>query len=226
MLVRVVAAIAIIWLFVVAARRAKLVPGRGQNVAEIALDFVRVSIAEEILGHNARKYVAMLTTIFFAILVFNITGVIPLLNIAGTSLVGLPIMLALWVYVVYLGSGVKKFGLLGYLKVSLFPPGVPWFLYFLIAPIEFLQVFVFRPATLALRLTANMVAGHLLLVLCFSATHFFFFQTAGALKSMGVISLAAGFGFTLFEALVAALQAYVFTLLAAVYISMAIEEEH
>lgn len=226
MLVRVVAAVILIWLFVVAAKRAKLVPGRGQNIAEMALDFVRVSIAQDILGHQARKYLPMLTTIFFAILAFNLTGIIPLLNIAGTSLFGLPVMLALWVYVVYLTSGVKKFGLFGYLKTSLFPPGVPWFLYFLITPIEFLQVFVFRPATLALRLTANMIAGHLLLVLCFSATNFFFFHAAGALKAMGVVSLAAGFGFTLFELLVAVLQAYVFTLLAAVYISMAVEEEH
>jgi F-type H+-transporting ATPase subunit a len=226
MLVRVVAAVVLIWLFVVAARRAKLVPNRAQNMAEMALDFVRVSIAEEILGHNARKYVPMLTTIFFAILAFNITGVIPLLNIAGTSLFGLPVMLAIWVYLVYLASGIKKFGVGGYLKNSLFPPGVPWFLYLLITPIEILQVFVFRPATLALRLTANMIAGHLLLVLCFSATHFFFFEAAGALKAMGAISLVAGFGFTLFEVLVALLQAYVFTLLAGVYISMAIEEEH
>lgn len=226
MLVRVIAAVVLIALFVVAARRAKLVPGRGQNIAEMGLDFVRVSIADEILGHNARRYLPMLTTIFFAILAFNITGVIPLLNIGSTALIGLPLLLAAWVYVVYLASGIQKFGLLGYLKTSLFPPGVPWFLYFLITPIEILQVFVFRPVTLALRLAANMIAGHLLLVLCFSATQFFFFEAAGALKAMGVVSLAAGFGFTLFEMLVAALQAYVFTLLAAVYISMSIEEEH
>ncbi|MBI9116135.1 F0F1 ATP synthase subunit A [Sanguibacter suaedae] len=226
MLVRVVAAAVLIALFVLAARKAKLVPGRGQNIAEMGLDFVRVSIAEEILGHNARRYVPLLTTLFFAILAFNITGIIPFLNIAGTSLIGLPILMALWVYVVYLASGIQKFGLFGYLKTNLFPPGVPWFLYVLITPIEILQVFVFRPVTLALRLTANMIAGHLLLVLCFGATHFFFFEATGALKAMGVVSLAAGFGFTLFEILVAVLQAYVFTLLAAVYISMAVEEEH
>ena len=226
MLVRVVAAAVLIALFVLAARRAKLVPGRAQNVAEMALDFVRVQIADEILGQNARKYLPMLTTIFFAILAFNVTGIIPLLNIAGTSLFGLPMLLALWVYVVYLGSGVKKFGVGGYLKNSLFPPGVPWFLYILITPIEILQVFVFRPVTLALRLTANMIAGHLLLVLCFSATQFFFVEATGALKAMGVVSLAAGLGFTLFELLVAVLQAYVFTFLTAAYIQLALAEEH
>lgn len=225
-LVRVIAAIVLVMLFVMAARRAKLVPSRGQNVAEMALDFVRVQIVEEILGENARKYLPMLTTMFFAILAFNMTGVIPLLNIASTSLVGMPILLALWTYFMYLTSGVKKFGFFGYLKNSLFPPGIPWPLYILITPIEILQVFIFRPATLALRLTANMIAGHLLLVLCFITANFFFFQAAGAMKGMFVVGVAAGVVFTLFEILVAGLQAYVFTLLSAVYISMAIEEEH
>lgn len=225
-LVRIIAAVVLITLFTLAARRATLVPGRAQNIAEMALDFVRVNIAEEILGHNARKYVPMLTTMFFAILAFNITGVIPLLNIASTSLVAMPVVLALWTYFVYLGSGVKKFGIGGYLKNSLFPPGIPPFLYILITPIEILQVFLFRPLTLALRLTANMIAGHLLLVLCFGATHFFFIEAAGAMKSLSAVTLTAGLAFTLFEILVAALQAYVFTLLSAVYISMAIEEEH
>ena len=126
----------------------------------------------------------------------------------------------------YLGSGIKKFGVGGYLKNNLLPPGIPWPLYILITPIEILQVFIFRPATLALRLTANMIAGHLLLVLCFSATHFFLIEAAGAMKGVAVLSLGAGFIFTLFELLVAALQAYVFTLLGAVYISLAIEDTH
>ncbi|MGO1317750.1 MAG: F0F1 ATP synthase subunit A [Cellulomonadaceae bacterium] len=226
MLVRVVAAVALITLFVIAARRAKLVPGRGQNVAEMLLDFVRVSIVQEVMGDKGRRFVPMLTTIFFAILAFNITGVIPFLNIAGTSLMGLPLLLALWVLAMYLFRGVQRFGVGGYLKNSLFPPGVPWYLYVLITPIEALQVFVFRPVTLALRLCANMIAGHLLLVLAFGGTHFLFFQAAGAIKAAGTVALVGGLAFTLFEILVAALQAYVFTLLAGVYINMAIEEEH
>ena len=226
MLVRVVAALVLCVLFALAARSAHLVPGRTQNVAEIGLDFVRVSIAEETLGVNARRFVPFLTTLFFAILFFNITGVVPLLNIASTSLIGLPLLLALWVYLMYLAVGVRKFGVGGYLKNSLFPPGVPKFLYLLITPIEALQVFVFRPATLALRLTANMIAGHLILTLCFTATQFFLFEAAGALKGISAVSLAAGIAFTLFEIIVALLQAYIFTLLSAAYLGMAIEEEH
>ena len=225
-LVRILTALVLCTVFVLAARSARLVPGRGQNVAEMALDFVRVNIAQETLGHNARRFVPMLTTIFFAILFFNITGVVPFLNIASTSLIGMPIVLALWVYLMYLAVGVKKFGLGGYLRNSLFPPGLPKVLYVLITPIEALQVFVFRPATLALRLTANMIAGHLILVLCFSATSFFLFEANGAMKAFAAVSFAAGIAFTLFEILVALLQAYVFTLLSAVYLNMAVEEEH
>lgn len=225
-LVRLLVTAVLVVVFVVAARRATLVPGRGQNVAEMLLDFVRVNIAEETLGHNARRFLPMLTTIFFAVLAMNLTGVVPFLNIASTSLIGMPLVLAAWVYVMYLGVGIKKFGLGGYLKNNLLPPGLPPFLYVLVTPIEALQVFVFRPATLALRLTANMIAGHLILVLCFGATHFFLFEAAGAMKAFSAMSLAAGVAFTLFEILVAALQAYIFTLLAAVYLNMAVEEEH
>lgn len=225
-LVRIITALLLITVFVLAARRARLVPGRGQNVAELMLDFVRVNIAQEILGHNARRFLPMLTTIFFAVLAFNITGVIPFLNIASTSLIGMPLVLALWVYVMYLAVGIKKFGVGGYLKNNLFPPGMPKVLYALVTPIEALQVFVIRPLTLALRLTANMIAGHIILVLCFAATHFFLFSAGGALKAMSALSLTAGVAFTLFEILVAALQAYIFTLLSAVYLNMAVEEEH
>ncbi len=114
---------ALVVLVCTVASRAKLVPGRAQSVVEMGLDFVRKNVAEDIIGkEKAGKYVALLTTIFFAILAFNITGVIPGLNIAGTSLIGLPVMLALWVYVMYLGAGIRAHGLGGYLKASLFPP--------------------------------------------------------------------------------------------------------
>lgn len=95
--VRLVAAVVLVIVFVTIARRAKLVPGRSQNLIEMGLDFVRVNVAEEILGkERAKKHVAVLTTMFFAILAFNITSIIPGLNIAGTALIGLPVLLAAW----------------------------------------------------------------------------------------------------------------------------------
>ncbi|WP_448631585.1 F0F1 ATP synthase subunit A [Cellulomonas soli] len=221
------AALALIVLFVVAARRATLVPGRFQGAIEMVLDFVRVNVAEDIIGKDkGHKYVPLLTTMFCAVLAFNITGIVPGLNIAGTSLVGLPVMLALWVYVMYLGAGVRAHGVGGFLKASLFPPGVPPFLYVLLTPVEFLTVFIIRPATLAIRLMANMVAGHLMLVLCFSATQYFLLEAAPAMKAFGALTLVGGFAITLFEMFVAALQAYIFVVLAAVYLSLSISDEH
>jgi F-type H+-transporting ATPase subunit a len=96
----------------------------------------------------------------------------------------------------------------------------------MVTPIEFLSTFILRPVTLALRLLMNMVAGHLLLVLCFSATHYFFFTADGFFQLFGAGTLLFGFAFTLFELLVSVLQAYVFTLLTTVYIQLALADEH
>ena len=226
-LVRVIAAVVLIVIFWLGTRNAKIVPGRGQGTIELVVDFVRVQIVDQIMGaERGKKYVAFLTTLFVAIVFFNSTGVIPFLNIAGTSLIGLPIIMALWVYVMYLTDGVRKHGLGGYLKANLFPPGVPKPIYLLLTPIEALQVFVLRPATLALRLAANMISGHLLLVLTFAATQYFLFEATGWMKGFSVVTFASGFAFTLFEIFVALLQAYVFTILSAVYINLSLEDEH
>lgn len=226
-MVRIISAVVLMGLFWIVARRATLVPTRGQSVVEFILDFVRVQIVEQVMDkENARRFLPILTTLFLAIFAFNITGVLPFLNMPGTALIGLPIVMAIWVYVLYLSVGVKQHGVKGYLKNSLFPAGVPKPIYLLLTPIEFLQVFVLRPATLALRLTANMMAGHLLLVLCFAATQYLFFEASLALKAAGPITLLAGFAFTLFEVFVSALQAYVFVMLSSVYLNLAIEEDH
>lgn len=226
-LVRLIAMVALLALFVIGARRAKLVPGRLQNVLEMGLDFVRNSIVYETLGQKlGKKYVGIITTIFFAIFFFNITGVVPFLNIAGTSVIGMPLIFAAWVFVLYLGAAIKKLGLGTFLKTSLFPAGVPKAMYILLTPIEFLQVFFLRPATLTIRLLANMLAGHLLLALCYSATSYLFFHAASGLKPLGVLTFAGGFMFFGLEVFVAALQAYVFAILTAVYLQMVLEPEH
>ncbi len=226
-IIRILAAVVLIAIFGIVAQRARVVPRRGQAAAEMVLDFVRVQIVEEVMGkERARRFVPFLTTLFLSIIFFNLTGVIPFLNLAATSLIGLPIVMAVWVYVMYLSVGIRKHGLGGYLKASLFPPGVPWYIYPLLTPIEALQVFVLRPATLALRLAANMMAGHLLLALCFAATQYFFFAASGAIQGVGALTLAGAIAFTLFEIFVALLQAYVFVMLSAVYLNMALEEEH
>jgi len=227
MIVRFIATAALILMMWVVARRAKLVPGRGQVVIESVMNFASKSISEEILGEKlGKKYAPVITTILFSIFFLNITGVVPFLNVAGTSVIGLPLIFALWVFALYLIDAVRSLGVGGFLKGQLFPPGVPKFVYIVLTPVEFLQVFLLRPATLTIRLFANMMAGHLLLALCFSATSFLFFHAAGGLKPLGVVTLAGGFAFYLLEIFVAALQAYVFAILTAVYLQMALEPEH
>jgi len=122
-------------------------------------------------------------------------------------------------------AGIKAHGAIGFVRASLFPSGVPWPIYIILAPIELISTFILRPATLTVRLMANMLAGHLLLVMFFSMTSFLFVETSGLMKGLGVLTFGAAFAFTLFEIFVAVLQAYIFTLLTAVYISLA-QEAH
>ena len=204
----------------------QFVPGRFQMMGEISLNFVRKSIAHEQLGEkDGDRFLPLLTTIFFIVLGMNITGIIPGLNIAGTSVIGLPMTLAAIAYVTFIYAGVKRHGL-KFFKNALFPAGVPKAFYVLVTPIELLSTFILRPVTLALRLMMNMIAGHLLLVLCFTATHYFFLYSDGLFKFFGVGTFTFGFVFTLFEILVAFLQAYVFTLLTTVYIQLSLADEH
>ncbi|QYM77454.1 ATP synthase F0 subcomplex A subunit [Leucobacter luti] len=226
MLIRIIMVIVLLVLFWLGTRRMKVIPTRAQSLTEMALDFVRVSIGEELLGKkDAKRFMPILMTMFFLILAFNITGIIPFMNIAASSVVGFPIVLAIVSYVMFIYAGVKK-SPGKFFKNSLFPAGVPWPLYILVTPIEFFSTFIMRPVTLALRLLMNMLVGHLLLVLFFAATQFFLFDSDGIFKLFGIGTFAFGFAFTLFEILVAVLQAYVFTLLTAVYIQLALAEEH
>jgi F-type H+-transporting ATPase subunit a len=204
----------------------QFVPGRFQMFGEMSLNFVRKSIAHEQLGEkDGDRFLPLLTTIFFIVLGMNITGIVPGLNISGTSVIGLPMILAGAAYVTFIYAGMKAHGL-KFFKNALLPSGVPKAFYVLVTPIEFLSTFILRPVTLALRLMMNMIAGHLLLVLCFTATHFFVLYADGPFKAFGLLTFTFGFAFTLFEILVAFLQAYVFTLLTTVYIQLSLADEH
>jgi ATP synthase F0 subcomplex A subunit len=225
-LIQFLATIAIVLIFWLGTRRMKIVPGRFQSLVEMGLDFVRINIAEDLLGKkDGQRFLPILTTIFFMILFFNLTGIIPGLNIAGTAIVAVPLLLAAISYVTFIYAGIKK-SPKNFFKNSLFPSGVPWPIYIIVTPIELISTFVIRPVTLTLRLLMNMMVGHLLLVLFFAATQFFLFTMGGWWSALAAGSLAFGFVFTLFEILVAVLQAYVFALLTAVYIQLAVAEEH
>ena len=226
-MVRLIALAIMALLFYVALRKSRIVPGRGQGAAELALDFVRVQIAEQVLGERlGRRFLPLLASLFFAILAMNITGIVPFANIAGTSLVGMPLTMGIVAYIAFIYAGIREVGGWPFIRNSLFPPGVPPFLYVVLAPVEFINIFIMRPVSLALRLLLNMMVGHLLLVLAFSATNFFFVSVALPAASFGVLTLAGGIVITLFELLVAVLQAYVFTLLTAAYIQQAASDHH
>jgi F-type H+-transporting ATPase subunit a len=227
MIIRMVMVIVLVVVFWLGTRRMKLVPGRFQSLIEMGLDLVRVNIAEDLLGKkDGRRFLPILTTIFFLVLFLNITGIVPGFNIAGSSVIGIPLVLAVVTYFTFIYAGLKKHPG-AFLKNALFPPGVPWPFYIVVTPIELVSTFVLRPVTLTLRLLMNMVVGHLLLALLFGATNFFFLgfgQWFGYVFGTG--TLAFGIAFSLFEILVAVLQAYVFTLLTAVYLQLALAEEH
>jgi F-type H+-transporting ATPase subunit a len=225
MLIRFIVVAALLLIFVLGTRRLRIVPGRGQSILELAVEFVQNNVVIQNLGlKDGKRFGPLLITMFFFILFMNITGIIPGLNLAGTSVFGMPIVLAITSYVVFIYAGLKKHPGT-FLKASLFPPNVPLPLYLIVTPIEFLSTFILRPVTLSIRLLMNMVAGHMLLVLCFSATSFFL-ATASAFSLFSIGTFAFGLAFTVFEILVAVLQAYVFTFLTAVYIQLALAEEH
>jgi F-type H+-transporting ATPase subunit a len=221
--------IVLLVILILGTRRMKMIPGRGQAALEFVFGFVRNSIVIETLGEkDGKRFMPVLMTIFFMVLGLDITGVIPGLQVAGTALIGIPLILAVVAYVLFIYAGIRKNG--GkFFKDALFLPGVPWPLYFLLTPVELFSTFILRPITLTLRLTMNMIAGHLLLALCFTATQFFFFEVLAngqLIGLLGVGTFAFGIAFTVLELFVAVLQAYVFTILTAIYIQMALADEH
>jgi F-type H+-transporting ATPase subunit a len=225
-LIRLLAVLAIFLIFYFGTRKMTVVPGRFQGVIEMALDLVRSGIAINILGEkDGKRFLPLITSIFFIVLFMNLTGVIPGLNIAGTSVIGMPLVLAITAYLAFIYAGVKKHPG-AFFKNSLFPPGVPLPLYVIVTPIEFVSTFVLRPVTLTLRLLMNMVVGHFLLVLFFSSTHFFFLYSGDLQALFGIGTVLLSIVFTFFEIFIAILQAYVFALLTAVYLQLALAEEH
>ena len=150
---------------------------------------------------------------------------IPFIQFPPTSRMGIPGFLALMVYVLYLVTGFKNQGF-KYLTGHLFPPGVPKALYILVTPIEFVQLFFVRPFSLAVRLLANMMAGHILLTALSLLTAYALEKNPGVLKLIAVGPFLLNVAVIGFEILVAFLQAYIFTLLTAVYLGDALHPDH
>jgi len=215
----------IIIFFLVAYRNPKVVPTKMQWLAESIYGFNREGIAKEVIGHDGVRFAPYLATLFTFIAVTNLFAIIPFLQISPNSHIAFPVMLAAITYLLYLYWGVRQHGLFSYLKMSLFPPNVPWPMYFLLVPIEFAMVFILRPFTLALRLFANMFAGHMML-LVFTLGGFALLNAGGLLSPVSLLSWAMTIALTLFEALICLLQAYVFVLLTGSYLQSSLASEH
>lgn len=229
LIIRLLAVTVLVLVLWLGTRKLKLVPGRGQVAMEFAIDFARKGIAIDTLGEQeGKRFAPLIMTIFFLTLALNLTGTIPGLQIASTGLIGQAIILAVIAYVAFMYAGIRKFGVGRFFKNALWLPGVPVFLKPIIAVLEVLSTFIVRPITLTLRLTMNMVAGHMLLVLCFLATGFFFtlLVEGNALGVIGAGTLLLGIAFTVLEIFVAALQAYIFAILTAIYIQLALADGH
>ena len=227
MLITVLGAVVVGVFFLLAARRPATVPGKMQFAGESAYGFVRNSIALDAIGKEGIKYVPYLATVFFFLAALNISGIIPFLQFPATSKIALPAFLAIITCIIFNAIGIKRQGLIGYFKELMFPPGIPWPVYILLAPIEFVSTIIIRPLTLTLRLTFNMFAGHLVLVLFIVGGEFLVLDKGGLVGiAAGSVALVGSVILTFFEGFVQLLQAYVFTLLTALYIGGALSEEH
>jgi F-type H+-transporting ATPase subunit a len=221
----VLSAIAVIAFFAYAFRRPQMVPRGSQNVGEYGYFFIRDGIARDVIGKEGDGFVPLLFTAFFFIWLLNFLGILPFAQIPVTSTFAIPVAFALIVYFTWVPLGIMRQGFVGFFKNIMFPPGLPSWIYVILAPIEFISNILVRPFTHCVRLFANMFAGHLLIT-TFSVGAFYLLSAS----VIGILGSTASFivtiGLTGFEVLIQGLQAYIFTLLTAVYISGALHAEH
>jgi F-type H+-transporting ATPase subunit a len=189
-----------------------------QNAVEPIVSFIRDGVAKPYLGDKYQRYLPLLLTFFFFIWINNLLGLLPFgFNFTGN--IAVTLFLALVFFVVMLFSSNKY-----YWGHILNPPGVPLAVKFILVPIEILGIFI-KPVALALRLFANMFAGHTIII-CVISLIFIFGKQFGAGLGWGTTLISVPFTIFMFflELLVAAIQAFIFTNLVAVFIGQAIEE--
>jgi F-type H+-transporting ATPase subunit a len=211
--------------FLVSYRKPQLVPTKRQWIAESIYGFVRNNISIEMIGPRGVQFAPYLTTLFCFILLMNFFGIVPFLQISPNSHIAFPAILAVISYVMFIYIGSRHHGgFLKYMRFALVPPA-PWFILPLLIPIEFFSTFLVRPFSLAVRLFANMFAGHMLL-LVFTLGGFAMISANAWFIPFSIISWVLTIALTFLEFLVICLQAYVFTVLTASYVQGAIADEH
>ena len=218
-----VLAMAIPTIMFLAASRSK-VPSGLQNIVESSVDFIDNQVILPAIGPDGFKFRPLLLSIFFFVFIGNLFEVIPTFQMPLNARMATPAILGILVLIIFVYVGITSQGLGGYLKSSAGPPGLPKALYLLVTPIEYLSTFIVRPFSLAVRLFANMLAGHILLV-TFGVLCITLWQ-ASALVVVLPFSFAMLVALTGFEIMVSFLQGFVFALLAAVYIGGAMHPHH
>ena len=228
MVLVVLAAVFSIVMFYAMSRRAAVVPGRLQFAGESVYGFVRNSIARDNIGSaDYMRYVPFLFSIFLFVLVNNYFGIIPFVQFPPMSRIGYVVAIAGLAWLVYNIAGIARHGLIGYLKHQTMPGGITGPILIILIPLEFFSNILVRPITLTLRLFATMFAGHLLLILFALGGEYLVLHTDNPLYiAGGVFSWLMAIAISFLEMLIMFLQAYVFTLLAAMYIGTAIADEH
>lgn len=214
--------------FMAAMRKPSLVPGKVQWIAESGYAFVRNSIARDIIGEKQFKaWVPLLFALFFFVLLNNIFGAIPFLQLPSFSHAGAAYALALIVYFIWIGVGVRHHGI-KYFKLAVVPDGVPVWILPLLVPLEIISNFIVRPLTHSLRLMATMLSGHMIIILAGSGASYLITESGNvALQGTGVLVIIGSVALYFLELLIMYLQAFVFTLLTAIYIQGALDaNEH
>jgi F-type H+-transporting ATPase subunit a len=223
MLLALVCAVGVVGFFWAAFANPKIVPRGVQNLGEMGIGFVREQILLPMIGKRGDNFLPFLVSLFFFIWLMNLMEIIPVAQFPAMSMIAFPVALMLMVYGTYTYLGIKHQGLGGYFK-NMIPSGVPGPILIILAPVEILQYVLIRPFTLAIRLFANMFAGHILLLIFTLATWYLFSLSIGLLFS--VTSFVLTVVLTAFEMLIQALQAYIFTILTAQYIGGSLEAGH
>lgn len=223
----IIAAALVIILWVWGARGLKVRPTKRQFAMEYLYEFVRNGIARDILGREYRKYLPYLLALFSFLLVNNWFGEFFVFMFPTFSKVGYAYGLALLSWIIYIVAGFARHGMY-FLKKSVLPKGVPWPLWILIIPLEFLSNFITRPVTLALRLFANMFAGHLSVAVFVGGGAYLLTYAGGKplFNAVGALSLLFSVAILGLELLIGALQAYIFTVLTAQYVSASLADDH
>lgn len=227
MILALLSVVVLVVLFTQVAKGLRVVPGKGQFFMEQLYNIPRNAVGRDMIGENKfRPFIPLLVTLFTLILLNNIFAIVPVLQYPTMSRFGFPVALTAVVYLVYLGIGFGKHGPIGFFK-KMVPAGVPAFVVPLLMVLEIITYFFTRPLTLALRLFANMFAGHMLLMVFILGGEFMLFHGDTILvKAASVPAFLLAIVMTFFELLVQFLQAYVFTLLAGFYIADALSDGH